>query len=246
MPAPPPRPTPRVAPLDDEVACDFARCIAGGGVALFPADTVYGLACDPANADAVRRLYELKGRPPTRPAAVMFFALAAALAALPELGPRTSAALRALLPGPLTLLLPNPRNRWPLACRPAVVLSRGGTLRPGSESGEAGAVGGAATGDSPALGLRVPVLPPPLVALATVELPVLQSSANISGEGDARRLADVDVVLRAGVDLALDGGELPGIASTVLDLRGYEQGGAWTVVRAGPVQDDQIARALGA
>ena len=42
-------------------ASDFERCVAGGGVAVFPADTVYGLACDPGNADAVERLYALKG-----------------------------------------------------------------------------------------------------------------------------------------------------------------------------------------
>jgi L-threonylcarbamoyladenylate synthase len=226
--APPARVTPRVARLDGERARDFARCIAGGGVALFPADTVYGLACDPANADAVRRLYELKGRPPTQPAAVMLFALAPALDALPELGPRTRDALRALLPGSLTLLLPNPRDRWPLACRPTAALT--GTVEVAPST----------------LGLRVPALPEPLAALATVELPVLQSSANISGEGEACRLADVDAGLRAGVDLALDGGELPGVASTVLDMRGYEQGRGWTVVRAGPVQGDEIARALGA
>jgi L-threonylcarbamoyladenylate synthase len=97
---------------------DFERCIAAGGVALFPADTVYGLACDPASAAAVARLYELKGRPADKPAAVMFFALAPALAALPELTPRLRAALQALLPGPVTLLLPNPLARWPLACGP--------------------------------------------------------------------------------------------------------------------------------
>ena len=68
---------------------DLERVIAGGGVALFPADTVYGLACDPQSEPAVRRLYEIKGRPPDRPAAVMFFQLAPALAALPQLGPRT-------------------------------------------------------------------------------------------------------------------------------------------------------------
>jgi L-threonylcarbamoyladenylate synthase len=97
---------------------DFERCIAAGGVAVFPADTVYGLACDPASAAAVERLYELKGRPADKPAAVMFFALAPALAALPELTPRLRAALQALLPGPVTLLLPNPLARWPLACGP--------------------------------------------------------------------------------------------------------------------------------
>ena len=55
----------------------LGACVAAGGVAVFPADTVYGLACDPENADAVARLYALKGRPPDKPAAVMFFAGAA-------------------------------------------------------------------------------------------------------------------------------------------------------------------------
>ena len=76
-----------------------------------PADTVYGLACDPTSRKAVARLYALKGRPADKPAAVMFFWLERALAALPELGPRTRAALEALLPGAVTLLLPNPLAR---------------------------------------------------------------------------------------------------------------------------------------
>ncbi|HUN78650.1 MAG TPA: Sua5/YciO/YrdC/YwlC family protein [Solirubrobacteraceae bacterium] len=239
--APPPGPRPDAAGLDERAAHDFARCIAAGGVALFPADTVYGLACDPDDADAVRRLYELKGRPPRQPAAVMFFALAPALAALPELGPRTRGALERLLPGPLTLLLPNPGDRWPLACRPAAVVEPSDA----AGLGEAPAPGNAAgLGAAPALGLRVPALPASLAALAAVGRPVLQSSANISGEGEARRLADVDAGLRAGVDLVLDGGELPGIASTVLDLRGYEEGRGWTVVRRGPVGEEEIALCL--
>lgn len=97
---------------------DFECCIAAGGVAVFPADTVYGLACDPTSPTAVARLYELKGRPADKPAAVMFFSLPPALAALPELEPRLRAALQALLPGPVTLLLANPLARFPLACGP--------------------------------------------------------------------------------------------------------------------------------
>src|SRR5215218_2807241 len=114
----------------------FARCIAVGGVAVFPADTVYGLACEPDSKEAVRRLYALKRRRPDKPAAVMFFALDLALAALPELGPRTSDALGALLPGAVTLLLPNPAHRFPLACGPG--------------------------GRGDVLGLRVPAWPPAL------------------------------------------------------------------------------------
>jgi L-threonylcarbamoyladenylate synthase len=195
------------------------ECIARGGVVIFPADTVYGLGCDPHSELAVRRLYELKGRPPSQPAAVMFFALEPALAALLELSPREQAALRALLPGPLTLLLPNPARRYPLAAGPD-------------------------PGAAQTLGLRVPALPPHLAALATLDRPLLQSSANLSGGPEARRLTDVPAAIRAGADLALDGGELPGVASTVLDLRDYARSGEWRIVREGPVGRDQLERAL--
>ena len=78
----------------------FERTIRGGGVVVFPADTVYGLACDPDNAEAVDRLYALKGRSPTKPAALMFFSFDS----LPPLPPRAER----LLPGPVTLLVPGP------------------------------------------------------------------------------------------------------------------------------------------
>jgi L-threonylcarbamoyladenylate synthase len=199
----------------DEVAA-FERCIAGGGVALFPADTVYGLAADPESRSAVDRLYRLKGRPPTRPAAVMFFSLEPALAALPGLGPRTREALGRLLPGGVTAILPNPRRLYPLACGP----------------------------DPERLGLRVPSLQGPLEPLHAVRRPVLQSSANPSGGTDARRVDDVDPSLRAAVDVVLDGGELPGVASTVIDLTGYEDGRGYEVLRAGALPPDRVAAAL--
>lgn len=192
----------------------FEECIAAGGVAIFPADTVYGLACDPERREAVERVYKLKGRPPERPAAMMFFAVDFALDALPELGLRERAAIEALLPGPLTLLLPNPRRRFPLA-------------------------GG---GDS--LGMRVPLLPERLAILRTVKGPIMQSSANVSGAPDARRLDDIPPAIRGGVDLVIDGGELPGIASTVLDLREFEAGGHWSIVREGPLRPSEVERIL--
>ena len=80
---------------------------------MFPADTVYGLACDAENADAVGALYALKGRAPDKPAAVMFFDLAW----LPPMA-RERRGARALLPGPVTLLVPNPDHHFPLACGP--------------------------------------------------------------------------------------------------------------------------------
>lgn len=194
-------------------------CLAGDGVAVIPTDTVYGLACNPDSEVALRRIYELKRRLPRKPAAVMFFSLPAALATLAELGPHTRAAAKALLPGPVTLLLANPRGRYPGACAPG--------------------------GDGPGLlGLRVPMLTGPRAALATVGLPAAQSSANFAGGLDPRTLAEVPLPLREEVDLVLDGGELPGTASTVIDLSEYEQTGSWRVVREGPLDKQTVARRL--
>jgi L-threonylcarbamoyladenylate synthase len=195
----------------------FRRCIAVGGVALFPTDTVYGLAADPDSREGVDRLYRLKGRPPERPAAVMFFDLEVAVDALPELGARTREALGRLLPGGLTVLLPNPRRRFPLACGP----------------------------EPERLGLRVPLLSGALAPLADARWPVLQSSANRSGGPEARRLADVDPEIRRGVDLQLDGGELAGVASTVVDLTRFEEDGSFEVLREGAVPSDRVAAAIG-
>jgi L-threonylcarbamoyladenylate synthase len=195
----------------------FERCITGGGVAVFPADTVYGVACDPDSSTAVTRLYGLKGRPPAKPAAVMFFALQPAFAALPELGARTRAALEALLPGAVTLLLPNPRGLFPLACGP----------------------------DPQTLGLRVPALPQPIAALGDVSVAVLQSSANLAGAAEARTLDAVATSIRDGADLVLDGGEVGGVASTVVDLRRYEEDAGWSVLREGAVRRAALVDLLG-
>ncbi len=191
----------------------FERCLAVGGIALFPADTVYGLACDPDNRVAVERLYLLKRRRLDKPSAVMFFDLELALEALPELGPRIRAAAVRLLPGAVTLLLANPAGRFPLA---------------------SGA-------DPSILGLRVPDVP----SLAGVRWPALQSSANRAGGADPTHLADVPQPIRDAVDLVIDGGELPGTASTVIDLRSYETDGAWSVIRAGLVGYAELEAALG-
>jgi L-threonylcarbamoyladenylate synthase len=199
-----------------EDVATFERCIAVGGVALFPADTVYGLATDPDSREGVERLYRLKWRRPDRPAAVMFFRRELALAALPELGERTRGALERLLPGGVTLVLPNPMRRYPLACGP--VPER--------------------------LGLRVPLLSGALEPLAAASWPVLQSSANASGGADARSVDGVDETIRAGVDMVLDGGELPGTPSTVVDLSSYEADGSFTIGREGAVPAADVERAL--
>ena len=162
----------------------FDECIRSGGVVLFPADTVYGLAVDPGNEEAIERMYRLKGRPREKRSALMYFSV--------EDVPDLPEPARRLLPGPVTVILADGR------------------------------------------GLRVPDGP----RLAT--LPVLQTSANPSGGPDPRRLEDVDPAIRAGVDLEIDGGELPGTASTVVDLSGEEA----RIVREGAVSAARIQELL--
>ena len=201
--------------MTDEELDSFCRWISIGGVVLFPSDTVYGLATAPDSEQGVRRLYALKGRPPARPAAVMFFDLGLARRALPELGRRTTEEVGRLLPGPLTLVLPNPGRRYPLACGP----------------------------EPERVGLRVPRLTGSLAPLASMRLPILQSSANRSGCADARLLGEVDELIRRGADLELDGGELPGRPSTVVDLTAYEKDGGHTVLREGAASAEAGAAA---
>lgn len=129
----------------------FERCIAVGGVVLFGADTVYGLACDPNDRFAVERLYLLKRRTLDKPSAVMFFSLERAFDAVPEIGERTRGAMARLLPGGVTVLVPNPAGRFALACgsdlgtlglRVPVVQSLAGVRRPVLQS-SANRAGGA-------------------------------------------------------------------------------------------------------
>ena len=198
--------------LGPEDAETFARCISVGGVAVFPADTVYGRACAPDTREAVERMYALKGRRPDKAAAVMFFDVEMAFAALPELEPRTQALLERLLPGGITALLPNPLRRYPFAC----------------------------TSDPHTLGLRVPALGPEIEALSEMRWPVMQTSANLAGGIDAHRIDEVPEAIRRGADLVLDGGELAGTPSTVVDLRRFELDGMWAVLRPGAVPEREI------
>jgi L-threonylcarbamoyladenylate synthase len=202
--------------ISEHDAQRLERCVADGGVAVFPTDTVYGVCCDPENERAARRLYELKGRPAARPAAVMFFALEPALEMLGELALDERAALTALLPGPVTLLLANPALRFAPACRI----------------------------DPATLGLRVPRLPESLRALGSLSAPVMQSSANLSGQLDARTLAEVPQSVLDGADLVLDGGELPGTPSTVIDLRDYGAQRRWHVLREGALARAAVRETL--
>lgn len=187
------------------------ECVWDGGVALFPADTLYGLACDPLSPAAVDRIHEIKGRAEGKPSAVMYFAPLAMRELLAGLGPRTRDALAALLPGSVTLVIANPERRYPLAC-----------------------------GDDPdRLGVRLIDGP-----LAGMPLPVFQTSANRSGYEAPASFDEVRPEISERVDLAIDGGELGGRPSTVVDLSELDAGGDWTLLREGAIPAAEVRAAL--
>jgi L-threonylcarbamoyladenylate synthase len=170
------------------------RAIRSGRTAILPTDTVYGLCATPYREEAVLAMYALKGRPPEQPTALVASDVDMLFECVPELRGRAGTIARALLPGPFTLVLPNParRYRW-------------------------------LTGPTPdKIGVRVPALAGDAAAVLAQVGAVAATSANLAGGRDPRRLADVPPELRGRVAAEVDAGELPGIPSTVVDATGPE------------------------
>lgn len=187
-------------------------CISKGEVALFPADGLYGLACDPLNEKAVDRIHQIKGRDEGKSSAVMYFSPLAMRELIRDLGQKVGEAAGRLLPGPVTLVVPNPRHRYPLACRE----------------------------DPSRLGIRVIEGP-----LSGARCPIFQTSANLSGEPAPYTFSGIVPEVRDEVDLAIDGGELTGLPSTVVDLTELDEDGVWTVLREGGMSRGDLIAALG-
>ncbi len=168
--------------------------IRAGRLAIVPTDTVYGLATSAYSEAPVRRLYRAKGREGQQPTALVAADLDLLFECVPELRGRSGTIARALLPGPFTLILSNParRFRWLTGSRPETI------------------------------GVRIPAADGVAKELLDQVGVMVATSANLPGGPDPRRLDEVPAELRAAVDALVDGGELPGLPSTVLDLTGPE------------------------
>ena len=175
--------------------------IRAGRVVVLPTDTVYGLAADAFHVEGRDALYAMKGRDVRQPSALVTASAEVLFECLPELDALSARIVEALLPGPFTLLLPNPAGRFAWLC-----------------------------GDDPTtIGVRVPALAGPGKDVLDRVGAVVATSANLPGGEEPRRLDDVPALFRAAAGAVVDGGELPGVASTVLDVSGAEP----RVVRAG-------------
>jgi L-threonylcarbamoyladenylate synthase len=188
---------------------EVVASLRAGQPVVLPFDTVYGLAAEPHHEASTRRLYELKGRAEQQPTALVAASFDVLRALLPELV-MTSA--WHLLPGPFTLVVPNPAHRFAWL-----------------------------TGTNPdALGVRVPELEGPTRVVLDEVGAVVATSANLPGGPDPRRLEDVPDQVRAGAAAQVDGGELPGTPSTVVDLTGAEP----VILREGAVTAAEVLRRL--
>jgi L-threonylcarbamoyladenylate synthase len=195
--------------IDEAVAA-----VRSGKPVVMPFDTVYGLAADPYREASTRQLYELKGRDETEPSALVASEFDNLLGCVPELRGRAAALARVLLPGPVTLILPNParRFRW-------------------------------LTGTNPeAIGVRVPDFDGPGAEVLERVGALVATSANHPGGRDPGRLDQVPEDIRVGAAALVDGGELPGSPSTVIDLTGENP----RILRDGALPAEEALRRLGA
>jgi len=187
---------------------DPVEALRAGNPVVLPFDTVYGLAAEPHDEESTRRLYALKGRAEAQPTALVAVDVDRLLALFPEL----PANARNLLPGALTLVVPNPAGRFPWL-----------------------------TGSNrTTLGVRVPELTGVTHNILRELGAVVATSANRPGEPDPRRLEDVPAEIRDGAAAAVDGGELPGTPSTVVDLTGPQA----RILREGAVPAAEVLRRL--
>jgi L-threonylcarbamoyladenylate synthase len=180
----------RRLPDGPEARAEAAAVLKAGGIVALPTDTVYGIAVALDTPDGIERLFAAKRRPPDK-AISLLIADTAQAAEIGELNASARALAAAFWPGGLTLVLPRRQDR---------------VLR---------ALGGDATLAS--VGLRVPDHDSPR-ALARAVGPLPTTSANRSGEPEARDADEIEALLGHAVDLILDGGPAHGgPASTVVD-----------------------------
>jgi L-threonylcarbamoyladenylate synthase len=196
------------------VSAEAVAAIRAGRPAVLPTDTVYGLCADPYHEPPVRRLVKLKGRDEAQPLALLASDLDFLFECVPELRGRAGTIARALLPGPYTLVFPNPgrRFRWLTGSRPETI------------------------------GVRVPQVEGEVKHLLERLGAVAATSANRHGEPDPRSVAEIPREILSLCAAIVDVGELPGTPSTVIDFTGPEP--VVLREGAGPVQAAFAASAL--
>lgn len=181
-----------ILPVDDAAITAAMELLRSGQIVAIPTETVYGLAADASNADAVAKIYAAKGRPDFNPL-IVHVADQSAAENLAEFSPMAHQLAQAFWPGPLTLVLP---------------------LRPDAD------IAGAVTAGLPTIALRCPAHPVMQALLKKTGLNIAAPSANKSGGISPTRAEHVLAGLGGAVPMILDGGPCSaGLESTIVAVR---------------------------
>jgi tRNA threonylcarbamoyl adenosine modification protein (Sua5/YciO/YrdC/YwlC family) len=184
----------RLVPEDD--LGPLVEALRAGASVVLPTDTVYGLACAAQLRDACERTLALKGRDLSKPTSILGASLSVVFTrVLGDPGGRAVEQARRLLPGPVTVIVPNPAGLFPWLC-----------------------------GDDPSrIGVRIPVLLPGVADAIDGVGVIAATSANLAGQPDPVTLQEVPDAILSRVSVAVDAGPAPaGTPSTVVDLTGPE------------------------
>ncbi|MEM4970240.1 MAG: L-threonylcarbamoyladenylate synthase [Sulfolobales archaeon] len=182
----------KVDPLnpDREILRDAAKVLRRGGVVAFPTETVYGLGADAMNPNAVKKVFEIKGRPPDNPLIVHISSFNMLFDVTNDLSEDIIKILRILWPGPFTAILKKKES-----------------------------VPDITTAGLPFIAVRMPAHPVALALIEEFGKPIAAPSANKSGKPSPTIAEHVIEDLGDSVDLIIDGGEtFFGVESTILDL----------------------------
>ena len=186
----------KVLRIDEPSALETAKYILKqGGIIAFPTDTVYGLAADPANEQALKRIYQVKNRPDEKALPILIGEIAQLerIAFEPLENFQAIKMAKKFWPGPLTLIFEKRQDLSPLVT------------------------------SLPTVGVRIPAYPP-VIQLLQDSGPLAVTSANISAGRNSLSAEDVMAQLEGSIDLLLDGGKTPGtIPSTVVDCSRAER-----------------------
>ena len=171
-------------------AAQAAELLRQGKLVALPTETVYGLAADAAQEQAVRANYDAKGRPEAKPLNVLVDGMAMVEAVGRDIPADAYQLAEAFWPGPLTMIL------WGNGTLPPIVPAGGNTQ-----------------------GVRCPDHPDTLAVIKALGRPLACPSANLSGQPSPRSAGDVLAQLGGRIDGVLDGGPCSvGVESTILDL----------------------------
>ena len=167
-----------------------AEILAAGGLVAVPTETVYGLAANGLNAGAVAKIYEVKGRPETKPISLLVSGMEE-VETLCERIPESAYTLaKCFWPGPLTMIL------WKKLIVPAIVAAGGATI-----------------------GVRCPAHEKTLALIQKVGVPLAAPSANLSGQPSPKNAQQVLAYFDGKIEGVVDGGPCAvGVESTIVDL----------------------------